>query len=93
MKSILEKFANENIDHGLNFTEKKLNYESTIKTIRDCEEKLLSMLEGEQKELMIKYSEARFEANAILDVETFIHGYRLGVLMTMEVFMDKKNSV
>ena len=64
-----------------------------MKTTSDSEEKLLSKLASEEKELLIKFSSAQLEANAISNNDKFIYGYRLGVLMTMEVFNGNENAI
>jgi len=64
-----------------------------MKIISDIEEKLLSALDVEPKELFIKFSPAQLEANAISNNDKFIYGYRLGVLMTMEIFTGTSNAI
>ena len=93
MKSILEAFAYGNIDPNVGTIKKGSRYERVIKTLSDSEEKLLPMLDGEAKELLIKFSSAQAEANAISNLDKFIYGYRLGVLMTMEVFTGREDEI
>jgi len=93
MKSILEAFAYGNINPDVGTVKKGSQYERAIKTISDCEEKLLSILDGEPKELLIRFSSAQLEANAITNVDKFIYGYSLGVRMTMEVFTSRENAI
>ena len=93
MKSILEAFAYGEINPDMGIIKKGSRYEQVIKTISDSEEKLLSMLDGEPKELLIKFSGAQLEANSIAGIDKFICGYRLGVLMTMEVFTGREDAI
>jgi len=93
VKSILENFAYGNINPDMGTFKKDSKYGHVMKTISDCEEKLLSMLDGEPKELLMKFSSAQLEANSITNVDKFIYGYRLGVLMTMEVFTGKEDAI
>jgi len=93
LKSILEAFAYGNIDPNVGTIKKGSRYERVIKTLSDSEEKLLPMLDGEAKELLIKFSSAQAEANAISNLDKFIYGYRLGVLMTMEVFTGREDEI
>jgi len=93
MKSILEAFAFGNINPNNGSIKKGSKYERVIKTISDSEEKLLVMLDGESKELLIKFSSAQQEANSISNIDKFICGYRLGVLMTMEVFKGTEEAI
>ena len=93
MISILEAFAYGNINPDVGTIKNDSQYGQVLKTISDCEEKLLSMLDGESKELLIKLSGAHHEAISIVGIDKFIYGYRLGVLMTMEVFQRKEDSI
>ena len=86
MKSILEAFAYGNINPNDGFFKKDSRYGRIIKTISESEEKLLAMLDGEPKELFMQFSSAQLESNSISNTDKFIYGYRLGMLMTMEVF-------
>jgi hypothetical protein len=93
VKSILEAFAYGNINPDEGSIKKGSRYANIIKTVSDCEDKLLSMLDGEPKELLIKFSSAQTEANSISNVDKFICGYRLGVLMTREVFTGREDAI
>ena len=93
MKSILENFAYGNINPDMGIIKKGSKYERIMETIADSEKKLLSMLDGEPKELLITFSSAQLEANSISNVDKFIYGYRLGVLMTMEVFNGRDDAI
>ena len=93
MKSILEDFTYGNIDPSVGTFKKDSKYGRVLKTIADSEQKLLSMLDGEPKELLKQFSSAQLEANFITNTDKFIYGYRLGVLMTMEVFTGREGSM
>ena len=93
MKSILEEFAYGNINPNDGTIPKGSHYEIITNLISTIEQKLLTALDGETKELLIKFSSAHLEANTISNNDKFIYGYRLGVLMTMEVFQDKDNAI
>lgn len=86
MKSILKEFAYGNINPSIGTIKKGSKYERVMQTISDNEERLLSMLNGEAKELLVKFSSAQLEATAISNDDKFIYGYRLGMLMAIEVF-------
>ena len=86
MKSILQEFAYGNINPDMGTIKKGSKYGRVMQTIVDSEEKLLTMLDGEAKELLIKFSSAQLEATAISSNDKFIYGYRLGMLMAVEVF-------
>ena len=86
MKSILEEFAYGNINPNIGTFKKDSKYGRVMQTIAKSEEKLLSMLDGEAKELFAKFSSAQLEATTISSNDKFIYGYRLGMLMAIEVF-------
>ena len=91
MKSILEEFACGNISPEPRFFKRDSHYGLTMKILSDSEEKLLSVLDGDLKETLKQFSEAQAEISILSGVDRFIYGYRLGVLMTMEVFNGKAN--
>ena len=86
MKSILEAFAYGNINPNDGSFKHSSRYGRVMKTLSESEEKLMAMLDGEPKELFMQFSSAQLESNTISSVDKFIYGYRLGMLMTMEVF-------
>jgi hypothetical protein len=86
MKSILEEFAEGNISTESRFYESGSHYGRTIELLSDCEEKLLWSLNEHDKKLFREFCEAQTEINLLSGIDRFIYGYRLGVLMIMEVF-------
>ena len=93
MKSILEEFAYGNISPQPRFFKKDSHYGRTMKTLSDSEEKLLSVLDGELKDTLKQFSDAQAEISLLSGVDRFVYGYRLGVLMTMEVFSGKDDLI
>ena len=89
MKSILEEFARGNISPEPRFFKRDSHYGHTMKILSDSEEKLLSLLDGELKDTFKQFSDAQAEISLLSGIDRFIYGYRLGVLMTMEVFNGK----
>ena len=89
MKTILEEFAYGNISPEPRFFKKDSHYGRTMKTVSDNEEKLLSMLDENAQAMLKQFTEAQAEISLLSCVDRFIYGYRLGVLMTMEVFNGK----
>ena len=53
----------------------------------------MSALEGKLKETLQQYVDAQAETNQITNTDKFIYGYRLGVLMTMEVFNGRHDAI
>ena len=93
MKSVLEAFAHGNINPSVGAIKKDSRYEGVLKTISDCEEKLRSILDGEAKKLLERLMFAQLEADSMSGTDKFIYGYRLGVLMTVEVFIGREDTI
>jgi len=93
MKSILEEFACGNVSPEPRFFKRDSHYGRTMEILSDSEEKLLSALDGELKETLKQFSEAQSEISLLSGIDRFIYGYRLGVLMTMEVFNGKEDLI
>jgi len=64
-----------------------------MKLSAETETKLQSMLEGEQLAVLEQFSNAQLDIVALSTTDNFIHGYKLGVLMTFEVFSDSKGLI
>ena len=86
MTSILEEFARGNIPSELRTFKKDSHFGRTMKVLSDTEDKLLAGLDDELKEIFKQFSVAQSEVNLLSNIDRFVDGYRLGVLMTMEVF-------
>ena len=93
MKSVLEALVYGEISPLEDTLDGDSHYDSIVKTISECEQKLFSVLDDESKELMTKFSSAHAEANEMINVDKFAYGFRLGVLMMMEVFAGKEGVV
>ena len=92
MKSILEEFACGNITQDVVYYRKNSpDLERIMETLCSSEDKLMSVLDGELKQTFKQLIEAQAESSDIEGVNRFICGYRLGVLMTMEVFYGDKS--
>ena len=85
MKSILREFALGNISMDGSI-KKDSEYARAARKMVDYEEKLKFALNEEHKEMVDNFINAHDEVNLIEANEKFVCGYRLGVLMTMEVF-------
>lgn len=93
MKSILEEFARGNISPDVGSFKKDSHYGKTMKILSDSENELFSALDGNLKETLKKFSEAQSEINLLSGIDKFIYGYRLGVLMTTEVFISREDAI
>jgi len=93
MQSILEEFARGNINPDVGSITRGSHYDKTMKALCENEDKLSSELTGELAEVLKRYTDLQLEANQITNVDKFIYGYRLGVLMTMEIFIGRDNAI
>jgi len=64
-----------------------------MKILCETEDQLMPVLDGELKETFKQYINAQAESNLITGIDKFIYGYRLGVLMTMEVFNGREEAI
>jgi hypothetical protein len=86
MKSILKEFAQGNISPQFGSIKSNSHYKRTFETFSNCADKLKAELNEEFHEILHKLIDAQAEMNLISEEDKFIYGYRLGVLMTMDVF-------
>ena len=93
MKSILEQFAYGNINPSDGAIPKGSRYERILNSANNAENKIAAALDGELQELFSKYVNEQGEAVSIAETDKFIFGYRLGVLMTMEVFTGREHTI
>lgn len=91
MRSILEEFACGNINPDQRFIERNSEYARAIDTLSNAEEKLRAALNDSEKELLSALLEAQGAVNHLTNIDTFVCGYRLGALMTMDVFNGKQD--
>lgn len=88
MQRILEAFANDALrveaDVGKRSKEHQKVWEQGSKLQDELEEKLGQ----KEKELFEELMDTMASESSYYAQERFIYGYRLGVLMTMEVFSD-----
>jgi len=93
MRSILEEFFYGNISPEVQFTEKGSRYDKVLSIICRNEEKLLERLNEEEKEILEKYMEAQMELNQLTAIKGQVYGYKLGLLMTAEVFVTGRDII
>lgn len=89
MKSILEEFAQGNINPEPRFLRHNSEYEKAVKALSEAEKKLDAVLDDNGRELLKALIDAQGKVSHLSNTDKFIYGYRLGVLMTMEVFDGK----
>ena len=69
------------------------HYERMGKALVEAEDKITAGLGEELQETMKQYINLQGETDLIERTDSFIYGYRLGVLMTMEVFKSNENAI
>ena len=85
MQKLLEAFAEGSLHIEPRFL-KREDYRDNLQKTIDCKEKLIEALNEEEKKLLEDLLDAEADITGVSNIERFISGYRLGVLMTMEVF-------
>jgi len=93
MKSILEEFAQGNISTGELPYNPDSHYGRIMGVLVECEYRLDSILNEDGKEIFEEYNKSQMEMEALIGINKFISGYRLGVLMTTEVFNGKNDFI
>ena len=93
MYSILEEFAYGNISPEARYFKHDSEYGQAVRAASNNEEKLLGKLAGEEKALFQKYVDVQGEVNQLTAVKNLIYGYKLGLLMTAEVFVTSGDLV
>ena len=87
MPSILEEFAYGNVSPEVQHFDKNSKYGRTIELVANIEQKLFDKLGADDKSLFAKYVDAQGEANQLTAVKNLVYGYKLGLIMTAEVFV------
>lgn len=86
MGKILEALGDDNLCINPTFYDGSPAYKEAIKVMYGAVEILEKKLNEEEKKLFDQYCDAQSDANHIYQVDRFVCGYRLGVLMMVEVF-------
>lgn len=91
MRSVLEEFACGNIDPEVRFVRPGSEYSKAMQRVVDCESELMGVLPESKKDLVNAFIDAQGSVSLLSGTDRFIYGYRLGVLMTMEIFNGMEN--
>ena len=86
MTSILKEFYLGNLNTSPRLIKPSSRLSRAMESLVKSEDKLLANLDAELKKTFEDFSSTQMEINALSCEENFICGYRLGVLMTMEIF-------
>ena len=93
MKSILHEFAYGNINPAEHSIPKNQHYKRTLNKLHEYDNTLQSSMDEEAQELFKRYTDALAEIHFIDETDKFIYGFKLGVLITTEVFVGKNSVV
>ncbi|MEG0835916.1 MAG: hypothetical protein RRY02_09565 [Muribaculaceae bacterium] len=85
MQSTLKELFYGNISPNAKQFVKDSEYGKSLKTICDCEEKLMTLLTGKELELFEKLMKAQGESSHINGREYFVEGFRLGARIALEI--------
>ena len=63
-------------------------YAKAIERLADCGEKLLGVLDVEQRKLLERYTDDQREVSVIADCAAFISGFKLGAKIMLDVLTE-----
>lgn len=86
MNRILEALADDNLCINPTTYRGSPEYRNAIEVMYRTSEELEKKLNDEEKKIFERFCDAQGNENHIYQVDRFIRGYRLGVLMMFEVF-------
>ena len=87
MQRTLEAFANDALQVEVDVKKRSKEHQEACSLSIELEQRLEEQLTDSNKKLLEELMEAMALESCYYAQERFIHGYRLGVLMTVEVFM------
>ncbi len=88
-KSILHEFYYGNISSDEKTFDRDSKYGRTIKTVSETEEKLLTMLNETEKELVQTFSDAHGNMSRIAMADGFVEGFCFGMRIAIEVMQKQ----
>ena len=86
MASILEEFAYGNLSPAAQKNDAE--YLQAVSLVSRNEEKLMTRLDGRDTEIFEAYADMQGEVRQLTAVKNLIYGFRLGLLMTAESFLN-----
>lgn len=93
MNKILEAFAVDNLSVNPAIYRGNSKYRKAIKAMYETAETLEGKLNDEEKQLFEQFCDAQSEESYIYELDKFIRGYRIGVLMMVEVFTETSDFI
>ena len=88
MTSILEEFAYGNLSPEVGDFQCSSKYGEALRLLSLNEKNLMGRLNDEEKLLFEKYVDAQGELDRLTAVGNFVYGYKMGLTMTAEAFVD-----
>ena len=86
MIKILEAFADDNLCINPTNYKGSPEYRKAFKLMCKSAEELENKLNDEEKKLFEQFRDAQADESCIYNVDRFVRGYRVGVLIMFEVF-------
>lgn len=84
---VLEELWGDRVNlHEKGFPNKQ--YARAIERLADGGEKLLGVLDGEQRKLFERYTDDQREVSVIADCASFIDGFKLGAKVMLDVLTE-----
>lgn len=85
---MLEAFANDKLRPGSQFFKRDSEYGQALERLVDAESALLTSLDANEKKLYEELADAQGLVDALSGTDRFLIGYKVGVMMTTEVFLE-----
>lgn len=86
---VLEELWSDKVNlHEKGFPNKQ--YARAIQRLADCGEKLLGVLDDEQRKLFERYTDDQREVSVIVDCASFIDGFKLRAKIMMDVLTEEE---
>lgn len=90
--SVLEELYNGNINPSEKFIKKGSEYDKLTKQFSDCSDKLMKLLNNEQKALLNESSDIMSNLCYINEKEAFTEGFCIGAQMILDIMnFNSKN--
>ncbi len=93
MINLIEELFYGNIEVNGHCCDENENYQSAIQQVLDLEEILMKSLDGELKQLFIKYENANSIVLGESSISHFVMGFKLGARFGFDIFSDDMTCV
>lgn len=89
MGKILDAFVDDQLHVNAVIEKRTKHHQHLCEQVEVLHGKLEKRLNDEDRELLQKFADTYFDESCCDAHNSFVRGYRLGVLMTMEVFWEQ----